>query len=389
MRVLLAHNFYQQAGGEDAVFAAERDLLRERGVEVIEYTQHNKVITDMSLARVACSTIWGRQSRHALEGLLREYRPDIAHFHNTFPLISPAAYYACRAVRVPVLQTLHNYRLLCPSATFYRQGRPCEDCKGRAVAWPGVLHACYRGSRAATATVAGMLVAHRVLGTWSRLVHVYVALTEFARQLFSEGGLPRDRIAVKPNFLHAAPAPGEHLGGFALFVGRLVPEKGIATLLAAWRDVPRSIRLKIIGTGPIEPLGPTCADGIEWLGAQSPEEVLSAMRDAAFLVLPSEWYEGFPIVLLEAYASGLPIVASRLGSLKELVRDGMTGLHFTPGDSQDLAKKVRWATANPELTRAMGRNARELFEAEYTAERNFERLMELYQLAAQRARAGG
>lgn len=387
MRVVLVHNFYQQAGGEDVVFASERDLLREHGVEVVEYTRHNDAIEHASLVGVATATVWAPDSRRALEDLLRRHRPDLVHFHNTFPLISPAAYYACRTAGVPVVQTLHNYRLLCPSATLFRQGRPCEACVGRSFAWPGVLHRCYRGSAAATAVVAGMLSVHRALGTWSRLVHVYVALTEFARRKFTEGGLPPDRIVVKPNVLRDVPTPGDHRGTFALFAGRLAAEKGVKTLAEAWRHVPPGVSLRIVGSGPLERLSGSGPEGVEWLGGQPREAVFAQMRDAAFLVLPSEWYEGgFPLVALEAFACGLPVVASRLGCMQEIVREGTTGLLFAPGDPLDLAEKIRWATDHPEQMHAMGANARRQFEAEYSAGRNFDALMGIYQQASHCAR---
>ncbi len=390
MRVLLVHNFYHHAGGEDVVFATERDLLKEHGVEVHEYTRHNDEIGQASPTRVAGGTVWARGSYRDLEALLRQHRPDLAHFHNTFPLVSPSGYYACRAAGVPVVQTLHNYRLLCPSATLFREGRPCEACVGRAVPWPGVVHACYRGNRAATAVVAGMLSAHRAMGTWSRLVHVYVALSEFARRKFIEGGLPPDRIAVKPNVLRHPPAPGPHQGGYGLFVGRLSPEKGLRTLLEAWRLAAPEASLRIVGSGPLEGLTASAPEGVEWLGAQPRDAVFSQMREATFLALPSEWYEGgFPLVALEAYACGLPVIASRLGCMEEVVRDGVTGLLFPPGDPVALAEKIRWALGHPESMREMGDRARRLVEAEYSADQNYHALMNLYDRARSCARAAG
>src|SRR5436190_17345829 len=198
MKVLVAHNYYQQAGGEDQCFAAEVDLLRANGQEVIEYRADNHAIDGMSRLSVAARTIWNRKTYREVRALIRDHRPQVAHFHNTFPLISPAAYYAARAERVGVIQTLHNFRLLCPNALFFRDGRVCEDCLGKSVPWPGVVHKCYRDSRSASAAVTTLLTVHRVLGTWHQAVDTYIALTETSRRKFVEGGLPVDKVVVKP-----------------------------------------------------------------------------------------------------------------------------------------------------------------------------------------------
>jgi glycosyltransferase involved in cell wall biosynthesis len=318
--------------------------------------------------------------------LLRElgsFRPDIAHFHNTFPLLSPAVYYACQREGVPVVQTLHNYRLLCAAATLFRSGAPCEECPEAGTPWPGVLHGCYRGSRPQTAVVAAMLLLHRTLRTWDRQVDRYIALTEFARRKFVEGGLPESKIIVKPNFVDPAPQPASGRGGYALFVGRLSPEKGVGTLLDAWRrltDVP----LLVAGDGPLRRdveaaaavLG---ARRLLFVGQQDHRQVLALMRDARFLVFPSAWYESFPLVVVEAFACGLPVVAGRLGAAAEVVGAGRTGLHFDPADARDLAAKAAWLWARPAESRRMGREARAEFERSYAAPRNYRILMGLYQ----------
>src|SRR3954452_18720116 len=197
MKILVVHNFYQQPGGEDRCLEAEVAMLRAHGDEVIQYTADNDPIDGMNRLKAAARTVWSRPAARELRDLIREHRPAVAHFHNTFPLISPAAYYACRAERVPVVQTLHNFRLLCPNALFFRDGKVCEDCLGKAVPWPGVVHGCYRGSRTATAAVAAMITPHRALGTWREMVDVYIPLTEASRQKFIAGGLPANKLVVK------------------------------------------------------------------------------------------------------------------------------------------------------------------------------------------------
>lgn len=391
-RVLIVHNRYQQAGGEDAVVADEAALLTSRGHDVRQLLVDNRDIPQrrsvLTSARLAVGTVWSRPAAEWVRTAVRDFRPDVVHFHNTFPLISPSAYYAVRAEGVAVVQTLHNYRLLCPAAIFYRDAKVCEDCLGRAVPWPGVVHGCYRQSRPQTGVVAAMLVAHRVARTWHRAVDRYVALTEFARQRLIAGGLPADRIAVKPNFVYPDPGPGAHGGGYALFVGRLTPEKGIPTLLAAWGQLDGSIPLKIVGDGPLRGQVARAAQRhpeIEWLGPRSAAEVLALMGDALVVIVPSEWYETFGRVVIEAYAVGTPVISSRIGALAELVTHGETGLAVPPGQPGALAEAVRWARAHPVEWRSMGAAARRVFEERYTAERNYDALLAIY-AAARRCR---
>jgi len=292
MHILLVHNHYQQPGGEDAVFAAETSLLRQHGHGVIEYTEDNRRINQMNRVAVAAHTIWSRSSRRRLLDILRDTQCDVTHFHNTFLLISPSAYYACRKADVPVVQTLHNYRLPCPAATFYRDGHVCEDCLGKTLAWPGLVHGCYHGSRAHTAVVAAMLAIHRWLKTWQKQVDVYIALTEFSRRKFIEGGLPAEKIVVKPNFLDCDPGTRERNGSYALFVGRLSPEKGVGTLLQAWRCL-KEIPLKIVGDGPLIDkvqafVQTQKLERVEVQGGCTPGKVSTLMKGARFLVFPSE-----------------------------------------------------------------------------------------------------
>ena len=388
MKVLLVHNRYQHPGGEDVVFAAEVELLTRAGHRVIQYVRWNEEIATrgwLGRARLAASTLWARDSYHAVRDLVRRECPDVAHFHNTFPLVSPAAYYACREGGVPVVQTLHNYRLLCPAATFLRNGRPCELCLGRGVPWPGVLHRCYRRSRAASAVVAAMLVYHRSRRTWSDQVNCYIALTEFSRQKFVQGGLPADRTIAKPNFVYPDPGPRRTEGRYALFVGRLSAEKGLTTLLEAWKRVPVPVPLVLAGDGPERArLEAAASDvgSVRFLGRLSREAVIAAMHQASFLVFPAECYENFPLAIAEAFACGVPVIATRLGAMAEIVADGRTGLHFAAGDPDDLAAKVVWALSHPHEMEAMGRAARAEYEAKYTSERNYEMLMEIYERAA-------
>lgn len=391
MKVLAVHNYYKFAGGEDVVFANETALLRAQGHQVVEYTASNDAIDSLGRLSASVNTIWSRSAKRALAELIAREKPDVAHFHNTFMMLSPSVYYACRAAGVPVVQTLHNYRLMCPAAIFFRQGKVCEDCMGRVFAYPGVVHGCYRGSKAGTAVVATMLTAHRLRGTWTRAVDRYIVLTEFARQKFIEGGLPADRLALKPNFLNDAPGVGHRAGDYFLFTGRWNPEKGILTVLRAWRRLGASAPpLKVLGEGPLEDEVRALARElpmVEMVGQLPRDQVIALLGNARAMLQASEWYEGLPMTLIEAFACGVPVIASRIGAPSLIVRDGVTGLHFMPGDPDDLARVIAQFQALPaDGARQLGDNARAEFEAHYTPEQNYTRLMAIYDEAIANAR---
>ncbi len=391
MTILVAHNHYRNPGGEDQVFYDEARLLELRGQRVVRYEDTNHRLNGVGPIGLLAGAIWNGDSHRRIRRLVREHGAELVHFHNTFPLLSPSCYHAAKEEGAVVVQTLHNYRLLCPNANLFRNGAPCEKCLGRAVAWPGVMHGCYRDSRPATAAVAAMLSVHRALGTWQNAVDIYIALSEFARSKFLAAGFPADRVVVKPGFIHPDPGAGSGGGGYALFAGRLSPEKGLETLIEAWRRLGSPFPLKIAGDGPlggwlgaeIRPLA-----GIEWLGHVSRQDVLGLMKEARFLVFPSRCYEGSgsPVSVMEAFAAGCPVIAGDAGSLKDLVDDGRSGLRFRPGDADDLAAKVEWAFSRPWELHRMRQQARAEFEAKYTAERNYPLLMEIY--ARARAAAG-
>jgi glycosyltransferase involved in cell wall biosynthesis len=393
MRILVLHNHYQRAGGEDVVVASESGLLATYGHDVRVYAVSNETLrTGWAAATALWRAPYSSASRRQVAAEIHRFRPDIVHVHNFFPLLTPSVYDACRAARTPVVQSLHNYRLLCVNGELFRRGRACEACLGKMVAWPGVLHGCYRRSRGASGAVAAMQTMNRLRRTWTDKVDLYIALTEFARSRFIRGGLPAEKIAVKPNFVRSDPGRGTGNGRYALFVGRLVAEKGLPTILTAWEGLPGRIPLKIVGDGPLAGCVAAAsreAAGVEWLGAYSHERVLAMMKEAWVLLLPSLYYENFPVVIAEAYATGLPIVASNVGSMSQLIDHGRTGLHVRSNDPADLATKLLWLWAHPQARARMSLNARAEFEQKYTAERNYKALMEIYALAARRRSAAG
>ena len=386
--VLLVHNRYQERGGEDAVFEAETRLLESHGHPAACLEFDNADIPDqrspLLSARLAVSTIWSASAASRVLDAVSRFQPDLVHFHNTFPQVSPSAYAACRKAGVPVVQTVHNYRLICPNADFFRQGRICEDCLGKTLPWPGVWHGCYRGSRGQTTVVAAMLAVHRLRHTWDSNVDSYIALTSFAREKLIEGGLPPDKIVVKPNFLDQYAPVGAHDGDFVLFVGRLVTNKGVETLLQAWTSPDDLPPLRIVGDGPLAQVVEAAAGSnpnIHYLGRRPRESVLKSMGQAQALIFPSRWYEGFPMTIVESLACGLPVIASRLGAMGEIVEDNRTGLHFEPGNPADLAAKVKWAWTQKEEMRRMGLEARREYESKYTADQNYDQLIKIYERA--------
>ncbi|MBV9158286.1 MAG: glycosyltransferase family 4 protein [Acidobacteriaceae bacterium] len=381
MKIIQVHNFYQQPGGEDQVYAAEYSLLTEHGHRVTQYTVHNKDVAAISAIQNATRAIWNSVTYREVTALIRDETPDLIHAHNTFPIISPSLYYAAAEARIPVVQTLHNYRLLCPAATLFRDGGVCEECVGALIPHHAIVHRCYRHSASASAGVAAMLLVHRIAGTWSTKVHTYVALTNFAKRKLIEGGLPAAKIAVKPNFLAQDPGMGQGNGNYALFAGRLSEEKGVSTLLDAWQRLDSTIPLKIAGDGPLAPMlkqRVTQLRNVEWLGHCSRERTLELLQNAVLLVLPSLWYEGFPMTVLESMACGTPIVASDLGSLSELIQDGVNGFRFVAGDVVSLIDRVQflWTRRNELLS--FRQSSRLCCEQNYAPERNYELLMHIY-----------
>lgn len=385
MRILSLHNRYIIRGGEDESREAEERLLREMGHEVNCYEEDNKAIASLSTVETFSRTLWSHSTYKAVCQQLRQTRHDIVHIQNFFPLISPSAHYAARATGVPVIQTLRNYRLVCPNGLFFRAGKVCEDCMGLPIPYPGVVHRCYRGNFAASAGVTAMVSFHRLLQTWQHQVTLFIALTNFAREKFIQAGFPSDKIVVKPNFVAPDPGLGSGTGGYALYVGRLSVEKGLDTLLQAWQQVSPQLPLKIVGEGPLESLVLNAVQqsgNVEWLGRRPLTEVYRLMGEATVVIFPSNWYETFGRVAVEAFATGTPVIGAKIGAIAELIDHGRTGLHFIPGDPFDLAAQVDWLLSHPAQIQSMRQAARAEFEQRYTANINYAQLLDIYHRAA-------
>lgn len=387
MKVIAVYNRYLNRGGEDEVFESEIALLRNHGCEVHPVEEQTQRPTTL-LAKISAAgnCVWSESWYLKFRALLAEKRPDIVHVQNCFPAISPSIYYACHKARVPVVQTLHNFRLICPAANLYRNGG-CEECIDHSL-WRGVRYGCYQESHLGTAAVSFMLVAHRMFGTWSRIVDLYTTPTEFARQAFIRGGLPPHKIRVKPNFVEPDPGVGLNRAEYVMFAGRLSAEKGVVTLINAWKILLPTVPLLIIGDGPLREyvesqLPRSDFPHVEYRGRLSRAETIAAMKSARFLLFPSELYETFGMTVAESFACGVPVICSGYGAVTELVKDRVTGLHFEAGNAANLAKQVDWAWHHPDEMEAMGAAARAVYQSRLTGPQNYKFLMDVYKAAVQ------
>jgi glycosyltransferase involved in cell wall biosynthesis len=389
MRILSVHNAYQLRGGEDESRQLEEELLLRQGHHVEIYEEQNTKVAEILGIKLAARVVWSRTAYNTVTQKLNDQSCHLMHVQNFFPLISPSVYYAARKQKVPVVQTLRNFRLLCLNGFLFRDGQVCESCIQQPFPWPGVVHRCYRDSASASLGVFNMLTIHRLLGTWNYLVDQYIALTHYDRRKFIEGGLPGDRISVKPNFVYPDPGVGEGKGDYILFVGRLSAEKGLDTFLEAAQYFGSKVSFKIVGAGPLENLVQAAvaqSDNIEWLGRKPLPEVYDIMGNALALVFPSKWTETFSRVVVESFAKGTPVIASGVTDMEEFVAPYQTGLLFCPGDAKDLVTQIEWMLSHSTEVVQMRKEARRTYEEYYTAEKNYEMVMAIYDRALQHSR---
>lgn len=383
LKILTIHNKYKYRGGEDEVREAEERLLQSRGHQVRPLIFDNEGIRGVSALVSGLSAPWSQASYRRTADEISSWRPDIVSVHNFFPLATPAVHYAAARAGVPVVQTLHNFRLLCPSAVLFRDGGPCEDCLGKIIPWPGIVHACYRQSYSASASAAAMITIHNLLKTWQKQVTLFFTLTEFSRQKFIQGGFPPNRLVVKPNFVPTDLGPGRGESDFVFYAGRLTEEKGIPLLLKAWRAAKPRGRLLLAGDGPLAPTVRAFAentDCIQYLGQLSMARTLEYMGNARAFVFPSVWYEGMPRAIIEAFSRGTPVIANRCGSMTEMVRHEETGWLVESGNCGALADAIT-AAFSEQFDRAVMRSAARVeFEQNYTADRQYDLLMDAYKV---------
>lgn len=383
MRILQIHNQYQQRGGEDVVVDREAALLRADGHEVMQLLRHNDEVRGRASWRLALDAVWSRDSHAAVLARIAQARPEIVHVHNTMPLLSPSVIHAARQAGVPVVMTLHNYRLVCPNGLMLREGAPCEACVGQ-VPWRAAWHRCYRGSAAQSGVVAVTLQLHRALGTWHRGVTRFAAVSGPVREAMRRGGLPADRIEVLPNFAETATEPPSDAPRHGLlYVGRLAAEKGVDLLVTlAAQNAPGTIT--VVGDGPLR-AALEAVPGLRCLGPLPPAEVRREMRRARALLVPSRCAEPFGLTVIEAFSEGLPALVSAQGALPELVQAGRTGWVLPADDPQAWQAVLQSVLQSPEEARRRGDAAREDFLARWSPARHREALLAFYG----RARASG
>ncbi len=395
----MVHTRYRQPGGEDFVAQAESDMLREAGVEVRALNFTNDISPQsgrLEELKLLVESSWSASSARRVREQISEFRPDVLHVHNFWMQASPSVHHQASAMGVGTVQTLHNFRLLCTNAQLLRNGRVCEDCVGK-IPWRGVIRRCYRNSFVASGAVGAMIATNRIRGTWDNDVDAFIALTSHAREKFIAGGLPADRIFVKPNFgpplscESSRPSSSNHF----LFLGRLSAEKGVGILLQAWKLAGlRGFRLRIVGDGPErDALQKQAAaldlggEQVEFTGFVERYRMGEQIAGSRCLILPSIWYEGFPVTILEAASMGRPCIVSAIGALPQLVGEGATGLTFPAGDASALAKVIRGMAEDDDLTDRLGAAARESYMQLYTPAQNLPALLDIYRFAIERKRA--
>lgn len=385
MRVLAIHNYYQQRGGEDQCFEDEVQVLKAHGHQVLAYTVHNDSIEHRSKLNVARQSIWNTTAYAEVLSRVQQFKPDVVHVMNTFPLLSPSILYAIKKTGTAVVHEVQNYRMFCANALMLRNGQHCQDCLDKKFAWPAIIHRCYRDSLPGSATQAIASSLHRSWRTWHKVVDLFLAPSRAARELLVRGGLPEQRVIVKPNALNSDPGMGCGSSDGFVFVGRLSPEKGLRTLFEVWQKGPDLPILKVIGDGPDQELvrQASARDArIQWLGRLPLDQLLEVVGQSRALIMPSLWNETFGRTTIEAFSKGTPVIGSRIGGTQELITEGQTGWLFAPGSADELLEKVRLVSSlcNSELA-DLRKQARQVFLTRYQPENNYRALIDCYQLA--------
>lgn len=382
LHILIVHNKYRFSGGEDSVVENEKHLLNAHGHSVTVYEKNNTLLDNLSILQkllLPFRTLYSLSSAREIRHLIQQNQIDIVHIHNTLPLISFSSYYAAKAEGCTLVQTLHNFRFLCPNGLFYRDGHICQDCMNGL--HHSVKHACYRTSKLQSAMVSFSLWLHRTLGTF-RLPDAYIALTEFNRQTFSSL-LPADKLYLKPNFTESIPAlntPKER--SYFLYASRLDTTKGIFILLEAFRQLPTQ-QLVIIGDGPeknavLSYIQKHQMKHVSFLGFTAHKKTMSYLYHAKALIFPSQWYEGFPVIIAESLSVATPVIGSNIGNTASIIEDGKTGLLFQYNSVDDFIQRILTFSSFGFPFQEMEENCLQAFLTQYSPEQNYQQLMQIY-----------
>lgn len=377
--IMIVHNYYQIPGGEDTVVANEKKILEEHGHKVILYSRNNAELKQMSKLRkllLPVTTVFNPRTYNEIKRIIKKENIEIVHVHNTLNLISPSVYYAARAMKVPVVQTVHNFRLVCPGATFYRDGHICEDCLRHGLKC-SVTHSCYRGSKIQTLACALTLTIHRIMGIYKKIN--YICLTEFTKDKIKSVVDP-ERVYIKPNFVYDQKGPNQ-AEDYYIFVGRVEEIKGVNVLVDAFRSMPNK-KLKIVGRGDLSEyiaarLEKEDIHNIELLGFRPHDEVNALLKHAKALIMCSQWYETFGMVIAEAYSNGVPAIVGRIGNIKDLVDESVTGELFAYDDPKDLVVAVERFESKSQVE--YSKNAYDFYCRNLTGEKNYATLRTIYE----------
>ncbi len=386
MKISIVHNTYKIKGGEDSVVLNELDILKKQQETELFLVDNLSIRSTKDKLITTLGGVFSPKFKRDFNKMLNKSKPDVVHVHNYFPLLSPSVFFSCKECNIPVVHTLHNYRAICPTALLMHNGKIVERSVGGSPWW-AVKEKVYRDSYIGTIVLALMVYIHKMINTWATKVDRYIALTEFSKKKYIEAGWPEDKIVVKPNFI-VDPFNSEfeyNNENYAIYIGRLSEEKGIDILLDSWSNKNR--KLLIIGEGPLRKKVECCNNSnVIYLGKKDKQSVLELVTNASFLIMASKWYEGFPMVLVEAMACGTAVIVPNLGGMGEIVKDGTTGLHFDPGSSADLSAKIDQLFDSSEEQKRMGINARNEYLDKYTPEKNYEMLIDIYQQAIEEAK---
>jgi glycosyltransferase involved in cell wall biosynthesis len=390
MRILSVHNQFRQYSGSDNVASADEKMFGERA-EVASYTRSSNEIVETSglqKASLALDTIYSRRTESEITDLVQRFRPDIAYVHNVFPLISPSLYHALHRLRVPSVQMIHDFRLWCPNSRFYVNDQPCHRCQ-QGNYWPAVENRCIQGNLGYSAIYAASLYVNRKLD-FTEKIGGYICLTEFAKEVLMESQVPEEKIYICPNHIDTtAFTPQYGKGSYVLYLGGLYRDKGVMTVVKAFKDLP-DIPVKFVGAGDAEAemrdyIREHRLSNVEIVGFKGGQEKLEYVRNSMFTICATHCYETFGLVVLEAYASGKPVIASAIGALPYIVEPQKTGLLFEPQNSVDLAEKVRWLYERPAEVETMGRQARAIVESKYDTRARYSALQTIFERVIERS----
>lgn len=391
MKILLVHDFYQRRGATDAVVLAEKSLLEENNQEVLFYTRDNREIDCYSLERrlvLPLKSMYSWQTKREVAHIVRGFCPDVAYVHNFLPLVSPSVYHTLDSAKIPSVQAIHDFRFFCPNGLFYIRDEICERCK-KGNFLHAVYRRCYRDSYFGSAICASSIAFNRMGGIFKK-ISGFICFTNFTKQLFLDAGVPEDKIFVKPHFVDSSVVqPRFGSGEYVLYLGRLSSEKGLWTLIAAMKQL-KDIRLKIAGTGPLEQslrrfVLEKELKNVDFVGFKTGTEKWALLRDSLFVVVPSECYETFCLVVIESYAAGKPVIGTDLGALPFVIDNGRSGLLFKAGNVDDLSAKIAYLVSNPGEMESMGRYGRKLADTRYSPMQSHKLLMNIFSCVARKS----